>query len=282
MSRGALATELLEQFGAISRPPLLATAFVGTPGAPGGGYGAKSDEAIAEKLAGVDKDIAQDGNKEDDIINSAFGNKVIKNGLPEIDVRNHKDIKMTEYMEMGTKYPGGDVMGQLPWQKWRYFNKLKTGVSVPPEEDWYAGARLGEYAKPLIMGENKVGYLNQAPVPMSQSEDLLTLVSESGVGSRRARHAALYAKASAAQADEFFRLAQRRARQIFHDPPLSVTPGADVFPLYSAAAPALLALAAPPIRRSCSAVAAEVRPQKSSTVATTPKRRRHWQHEGFL
>jgi len=69
----------------------------------------------------------------------------------------------------------------------------KDCTQVPPEEDWYAGARLGEYAKPLIMGEHKVGYLNQAPVPMSQSEDLLTLVSESGVGSRRARHA-YYAK----------------------------------------------------------------------------------------
>merc|ERR1719215_1200152 len=92
------------------------------------------------------------------------------------------------------------------------------------------------------MAEGKVGYLNQAPVPMSPSEDLLTLMSEAGVGSKRARHAAMYAKMSVAQAEELFRLAQRRARQIFHDPPISVRPGADVFPFYSAASPVHVAL----------------------------------------
>merc|ERR1711924_62817 len=86
-------------------------------------------------------------------------------------------------------------------------------------------------------GEGKVGYLNQAPVPMSASEDLLTLMSEAGVGSRRARHAALYAKQSVGQAEEFFRLAQRRARQILRDPPITVRPGGDVYPLYSASMP---------------------------------------------
>merc|ERR1719218_280840 len=81
---------------------------------------------------------------------------------------------------------------------------------------------------------------------MSQSEDLLTLVSESGVGSRRARHAAMYAKQSAGQAEEFFRLAQRRLRQVLRDPPLTVTPGADVYPMYAAEAPLLLAIPRPP------------------------------------
>merc|ERR1712139_447431 len=182
---------------------------------------------------------------------------------PPIDVRQHDEIKSGEYVEMKSKYPGGDVMNQAMYEKWRYYSRLGTGVQVPPEEDWYAGARLGEYGRPLVMSENKVGYLNQAPVPMSNTEDLLTLVSESGVGSRRARHAALYAKASAGQAEEFFRLAQRRLRQVLRDPPMTVTPGADVYPMYAASAPALLALAAPPPLSSTQA--AQPRLQRSVT-----------------
>merc|ERR1719221_1853200 len=85
---------------------------------------------------------------------------------------------------------------------------------------------------------------------MSQSEDLFTLISESGVSSRRSRNAAIYAKQSAGQAMEFFRLAQRRARQIFHDPPVSVLPGADVYPMYSVTAPVVLVPPPPKPHRS--------------------------------
>jgi hypothetical protein len=200
---------------------------------------------VSEKLAGVSKDIKQSGTDEDAMMLQAFGKKIMRNGLPVIDTRKHDDIKMTEWATMNNRYPGGDVMYQSMWSKWRNMGAmLGKGPTLsgqyPPEEDWYSGARLGEYARPLVMGPGKVGYLNQAPVPMSQSEDLLTLVSEAGVGSRRSRNAAIYAKQSAGQAMEFFRLAQRRARQIFHDPPVSVLPGADIWPMYSASVPVVL------------------------------------------
>jgi len=252
MSRGVLANELLELLGVGPRQPRsIGTAFTEGPSIPAAPEvpvfkPSESDEAMVKDLQGVDKDIEKSGSSEEEIIGTSFGHKVIRNGLPELDERRHDDIGKLDYFTMGSKYPGGDVMGQLPWQKWKHFSLTGTGVSVPPEEDWYAGARLGEYAKPLIMDEEKVGYLNQAPVPMSQSEDLLTLVSESGVGSRRARHAALYAKASAGQAEELFRLAQRRMRQVLRDPPLSVFPGGDVYPFYSASMPVLLVVPSPP------------------------------------
>jgi hypothetical protein len=219
-----------------------------TPGAPGGGMAAKSDEDIAEELKGVDQDLKQAGTSDDALIdlNTAFGHKVIRNSLPPIDTREHDKFTAGEYFEMGSKYPGGDMMNQLGFFKWKHPMKLGTNVSVPPEEDWYSGARLGEYGRPLVMAEGKVGYLNQAPVPMSETEDFLTLAAESGVGSRRARNAALYARASAGQAEEFYRLAQRRMRQVLRDPILTVRPGADVYPLYSASMPVALAVPAPP------------------------------------
>lgn len=204
-----------------------------------------SDKDITKMLKGVSDDIKESGTSEEAILETAFGKKVMRTGLPVFDNREHDDVGTLEQMGMKNRYPGGDVMHQAMWAKWRGMGTFSG--TVPPEEDWYAGARLGEYARPLIMGPQRVGYLNQAPVPMSPSEDLLTLVSEAGVGSRRASNAAMYAKQTAGQAMEFFRLAQRRARQIFHDPPVTVRPGGDVWPFYSAASPVLLG--PPPTRR---------------------------------
>jgi len=62
----------------------------------------ESDASITQKLDGVDKDIDKSGTSEDSIINSAFGHKVIRNGLPPIDVRQHDEFKAGEMMEMGS------------------------------------------------------------------------------------------------------------------------------------------------------------------------------------
>lgn len=248
-----LVNELFEHLGAVPRRRDVSrgsqTAFTASgqsPGVPPDEKISESDEAIANKLEGIDKTIEEGKTTEDEIINSSFGHKVIKLGLPKFDTRNHDEVGPLEFAEMGSKYPGGDVMSQSMWQKWKAVTKQIRGI--PAEEDTYAGARLGEYARPVadMEDEEENGSLNEAPVPMSQAQDMLTLVSESGVGSRRARHAAMYAKQTAKQAEEFFRLAQRRARQIFHDPPVTVLPGADVYPFYSAASPAMLAVAGPP------------------------------------
>jgi len=231
-----------------------------------------SNSKITENLKGIGKDMEQSGTSEEGIIQTSYGRKVIRSGLPVFDLREHDDVGMLENLEMKNRYPGGDVMHQLMWAKWKGVGTMSP--TVPPEEDWYAGARLGEYARPLIMGPERVGYLNQAPVPMSPSEDLLTLVSEAGVGSRRATNAAVYAKQSAGQAMEFFRLAQRRARQIFHDPPVSVRPGGDVWPFYSASSPVLLA-PPPRCRRSRSAGLYSRSSTKVSRGCQRQKRRKH-------
>lgn len=275
--RTLFARELSELLGITSHSarPATATAFGG-------------DEAIAQQLQQQEpeRQFSEAKTTGDDVIDSAFGHQVVLHDTPPIDVRKHSEPSEKELMALGAETPGGDVMGQTAWQKWRVNARgghKFGGVSVPPEEDWYLGAKLGEYARPLIMGEGKVGYLNQAPVPMSPSEDLLTLMSEAGVGSRRARHAAMYAKMSAAQAEEFFRLAQRRARQIFHDPPISVRPGGDVFPFYSAASPVHAALVAPRVllnrrHRTSPGLAQSLGPcQRAGTVAVLRRARRRRQ-----
>lgn len=267
MPQGVIANDIMLQLGAMRGQVPIATAFEDLGQPPLTTQSAATDtplqDAMQSAAAGAMQSapgalqssaadpVPQETDMPEDIIGDAFGKRVLNNALPVIDLRKHNEFEPGEMMTMGSAYPGGDVMNQTMWSKWRDANSIchpwsTDCTNIPPEEDWYAGARLGEYARPLIMGENKVGYLNQAPVPMSQSEDLFTLVSESGVGSRRARHAALYAKQSAGQAEEFFRLAQRRLRQVLRDPPLTVRPGADVYPLYSAAAPALLSLVTPP------------------------------------
>lgn len=282
MVRVQLAKDFLEWCGLDCAPTHkhLQTAFADSPtgswlGAPPGMPKDHSDAEIEQKLGGVDKDLKDMGTSEDEVIDTAFGHQVISHEDPKLDLRKHDELTASETRVPGFENPGGDVMGQLAMQKWVASAPPADAANVPKEEDWYMGAKLGEMARPLIMGEGKVGYLNQAPVPMSPSEDLLTLVGESGVGSRRARHAAEYAKMSSLQALEFFRLAQRRARQIFHDPPVNVRPGADVFPLYSASSPAFLALAAPPVTR---------RSQSQCLVSSSapPKRAKRNRSDGFL
>ena len=94
------------------------------------------------------------------------------------------------------------------------------------QERFYKGPRLGEYARPLVMNRNVLGYLNQSPVPLSSSEDELTLLSQSHGGALRARAHAEYAAQAAAKAQEFYRLAKQRARALFlPEPPISVTLG---------------------------------------------------------
>lgn len=255
MARAELANQLLTWFGSAARNPRKATAFMPDAMSLGcakdpacsGKAGGKSDAEIDKELSsGVEEEMKAEKTSEEDLIDKSFGHQVIRHETPPIDIRNHDDLSYMQFKDMGNETPGGDIMGQTAWQKWKHNARPMKGPSVPPEEDWYLGAKLGEMARPLIMGEGKVGYLNQAPVPMSPSEDLLTLMAEAGVGSRRARHAAMYAKMSVGQAEELFRLAQRRARQIFHDPPISVRPGADVYPFYSATSPVTVALATPP------------------------------------
>lgn len=279
MPRATLTSDLLELFGITFQPAHTATAFTGEA-LP------ENDADIAHKLEGVDKEMEKEGTSEEDIIDSSFGHSVIQHDPPPLDIRKHSDLDYSQMVQLGSETPGGDVMGQTVWQKWRHNARIGKGVSVPPEEDWYGGAKLGEMARPLIMGEGKVGYLNQAPVPMSPSEDLLTLMAEAGVGSRRARHAAMYAKMSVGQAEEFFRLAQRRARQMFHDPTVSVRPGADVFPFYSAASPVFVALAAPHLCPSrCRHLVARngvLRPRKPADAAAVARRSLELRQISFL
>mmetsp|Transcript_616 Transcript_616/g.1044 ORF Transcript_616/g.1044 Transcript_616/m.1044 type:complete len:286 (-) Transcript_616:2-859(-) len=171
--------------------------------------------------------------------------QVINPELPKNDHRPNTKFDRKETKTIISNYPGGDVMTQGMWKKMLKYARMGN-LAPPKEEDWYGGARLGEYARPLIMGPEEVGYLPMAPVPFSSSEDLLAQIAQSGVQARTARHAALYAKTAVKQAEEFFHLARRRARQIFRPPLLTVMPGGDVFPNYSACSPAWLALAPPP------------------------------------
>ena len=145
---------------------------------------------------------------------------------------------------MGTNYPGGDVMNQSLWRK--------NGGDLnlwPKEERFYKGPRLGEYSRPIVVNRNVLGYLNQAPVPLSAAEDELTLVAHSNSAARRARAHAEYARQAAEKAEVFYNLAKQRARALFlPEPPISVKPTADVYPMYSASfcqSAAILALASP-------------------------------------
>lgn len=170
--------------------------------------------------------------------------QIVDHGLPQnnyspITSQTRSKLMM---MKRGGEWPGGDVMTQSLWKKW--VTKVAIPVpgrdqyAAPPEDKFYTGARLGEYARPPILGEEgEAGGLLQAPVPFGQSEDLLGLIAQAGVEARQARHAAIYAKTAVAQANEFYHLARRRAKQIFRAPPISVIPGSDVFPMYSAASP---------------------------------------------
>ena len=131
---------------------------------------------------------------------------------------------------MGTNFPGGDVMHQSLWRK--------NGADFnlwPKEERFYKGPRLGEYARPLVMNRNVLGYMNQAPVPLSAAEDELTLVAHASSAARRARAHAEYAQQASEKAEAFYKAAKARARALFYpDPPISVKPTADVYPMYSA------------------------------------------------
>mmetsp|Transcript_7677 Transcript_7677/g.16992 ORF Transcript_7677/g.16992 Transcript_7677/m.16992 type:complete len:219 (+) Transcript_7677:70-726(+) len=131
---------------------------------------------------------------------------------------------------LGERDPGGDVMYQLLWHKFKH----KTG-SWPKEEKYYEGARLGEYAKPPVLEENKLGGLPLATLPFSESEDVLALIAQARGASARARHAATYAVNTTAQAKQFYSLARAKLRMVFPEPITYVAPTANVFPMYSAA-----------------------------------------------
>lgn len=148
--------------------------------------------------------------------------------LPHVVKGVHQDFK--SIAGMGTNFPGGDVMYQSLWRK--------NGGDLnlwPKEERFYKGPRLGEYSRPIIVNRNVLGYLNQSPVPLSAAEDELSLVAHSNSAARRARAHAEYARQAAEKAEAFYELAKRRARALFlPDPPISVKPTADVYPMYSA------------------------------------------------
>eukprot|EP00928_Gymnodinium_smaydae_P082776 TRINITY_DN66072_c0_g1_i1.p1 TRINITY_DN66072_c0_g1~~TRINITY_DN66072_c0_g1_i1.p1 ORF type:complete len:270 (-),score=37.93 TRINITY_DN66072_c0_g1_i1:10-819(-) len=131
----------------------------------------------------------------------------------------------------GGYYPGGDVMYQMLTK--RYGAKKRW----PSEEEHYKGARLGEYARPLIMDRNVLGYLNKAPVPLGASEDELALMAQASAAARRATEAAVYARSAADKADQFLQAGIRKAARVLKDPPINVKPTADVFPFYSASMP---------------------------------------------
>merc|ERR1712048_1233050 len=76
--------------------------------------------------------------------------------------------------------------------------------------------------------------MNQAPVPLPGSDDELALMAQSSAAARRAVHAATYSRSAADKAAQFFKIAIRKAKNVFKDPPLLVMPTADIFPLYSA------------------------------------------------
>ena len=141
---------------------------------------------------------------------------------------------------MGTNFPGGDVMYQSLWRKnGGDFNLW------PKEERFYKGPRLGEYARPLVMNRNVLGYINQAPVPPSPAEDELTLVAHANSAAKRARAHAEYARQASEKAEAFYRVAKARARDLFYpEPPISVKPTADVYPMYSAGPMAISAAGA--------------------------------------
>ncbi|CAJ1362159.1 unnamed protein product [Effrenium voratum] len=170
--------------------------------------------------------------------------------LPPVKLGVKQDFR--SIAGMGVNFPGGDVMYQSLWRK--------NGGDLnlwPKEERYYKGPRLGEYARPIIMNRNVLGYLNQAPVPLSAAEDELSLVAEASGGARRAKAHALYAQQAAEKARAFYKLAKARARALFlPDPPISVKPTADVYPMYSAGPTRLMefqALALVPRREAESA-----------------------------
>lgn len=215
---------------------------------------ASGEDTVAHENAtelqdsGAVETVEKEGELSEDEIMKSGVKDVLNRELPHNDHRTYDKFKRSEIKAMVTNYPGGDIMNQTMWRK-MVKNSLMGNVAPPPEEEWYLGARLGEYAKPLVMGDDKVGYLPMAPVPFSASEDLLAQIAQSGVQARAARHAAMYAKAATKQAEEFFQLARRRAKQILRPPLMTVLPGADVFPFYSASSPAFLALAPQAIQR---------------------------------
>ena len=163
-----------------------------------------------------------------------------------------KDVRQefADISAMGTNFPGGDVMYQSLWRK--------NGGDLnlwPKEERFYKGPRLGEYARPLVMNRNVLGYMNQAPVPVSPAEDELTLVAHASSAAKRARAHAEYAQQAAEKAQAFYKAAKSRARALFiPDPPISVKPTADVYPMYSAGpmAPMAASVSASLILAGCS------------------------------
>lgn len=143
------------------------------------------------------------------------------------------------FCKMRDQWPGGDVMNQGLWRKYNRDLSDTTTFRWPPEEKHYKGARLGEYSKPLIINENLLGFMNKAPVPLSESEDEMTLMAQASAASRRAMQAAVYSAAASDKAKQFYLLALMKAKALFRDPPVYVRPTADIFPLYSASTQAI-------------------------------------------
>lgn len=159
----------------------------------------------------------------------------ISRELPKIDDMEPLKPFRNQKVFGGIKYPGGDVMGQ---SRYKAFNTWKK--FWPKEDVYYQGARLGEYNRPNVFAPNAIGPLASAPVPIDKSEDELRLIWQSGSAAARARHAAWYSQKMTAEARRFFALAQKKVKDVVNvELPVTVVPGADVFPLYSASAPSL-------------------------------------------
>eukprot|EP00927_Polykrikos_kofoidii_P042797 TRINITY_DN36850_c0_g1_i1.p1 TRINITY_DN36850_c0_g1~~TRINITY_DN36850_c0_g1_i1.p1 ORF type:complete len:243 (+),score=28.82 TRINITY_DN36850_c0_g1_i1:137-865(+) len=147
--------------------------------------------------------------------------------LPHVDFVGPQN--MFDRMMMGSTYPGGDVAHQSLSKK---LGRLPS--SMPISNQAVSGALLGEASQPNVAEKDVMAYLQSGLAPPSASEDELAFVAQAGEAARRAKHAAVYARVTADQANKFMQAAATRAAELLRDPPISVLPTADIFPFYSA------------------------------------------------
>lgn len=116
---------------------------------------------------------------------------------------------------------------------------VATSSSGPPA--------LGETFVHELRSDQQVGHDPPAValVPASARNDALDLVTQANTAAQRSQREAAYAASAAEIARRFYRLAAREAKTIWHDPPISVAPTADVFPFYSAVASPVLSVLVP-------------------------------------
>eukprot|EP00401_Gymnodinium_catenatum_P009766 CAMPEP_0117548244 /NCGR_PEP_ID=MMETSP0784-20121206/47552_1 /TAXON_ID=39447 /ORGANISM="" /LENGTH=287 /DNA_ID=CAMNT_0005345199 /DNA_START=35 /DNA_END=895 /DNA_ORIENTATION=+ len=123
-------------------------------------------------------------------------------------------------------FAGGDVMYQLLYRK--LGGDVTDWPKISGRTPWRVLQAAGSQQVPRRA-------MHKAPVPLNASEDELALMAQASAAAKRAITAATYARSSADKANEFLRFGVQKAKDILRDPPIRVTPTADVFPLYSSA-----------------------------------------------